>query len=1028
LHHKSTILFLFLALWVALCAGCQAPQASSVPVTPETEALTAAVVAEWHFAHARSALGWKPTHDLTRFTLDGEGLHTRSTGGDPYMVGPAIKLDPAVALHLEIRMRSSKGADGQLFWEGAGQSFNEAASQHFTITADGQWHTYRLDLKGHPAWQGPITRLRLDPSTQADAEISIAYIRVLGTLPAGLTVGRFGPTLGIARAGEPFIVQATVANTGDLPAQDIPLRLEAPVALSTVSTVAEARIALLESSRPITVSWTLQGPAGVYPIRLWQGAHLLAQNTVVVEDLAPAARLTVGEQPLRLIFTRQPFGYGVGTLEWHDGQKWRVAGCLRSLGRIAYRDRQGQDHEAFLYADEGTAGRHAVSFVARHTDEDGTLWTMRAVFQAVPGSPWLRLKYELSADHPVQLLSWAGPEYLAGEGSFGAERESGLFPGLEFLMGAEESSGADFVDPPLNRRYVPHPHKVTIPLMAVTQAGMTTGVMWDPLQAWDGQHDRPAALYASPNTWEGQANHLMRLFVPGATAGLPENRDRLEQPYELPAGKALRLTADLFAGPARDPLAPLEVWLASRPQPVLPELPSLGRTPQEALRLCLDNYTTVTWVASARGWRYALHDPWGPGSDTAIALHLWVSSLGGKVAEKTARGWREMVRASLASPPVGGQPNQWFYRPALLLHTAQPAMAMRQFVEEALAMAGRQRPDGSWGFVPVAGGPARGFGLAGDTSNGYSATFAFPILYVARISGHLRLVEAGLKALAYLERQPLRPEGAQTWELSLHVPDLLASAWVSQAFLEGYRLTGEVRYLELAQRWALAGLPFVYLWNPPDRPVMRYTTIPVFGASNYVFPWFGRPVMWNGLDYAIGLQGLAAELEDAGVPPLLDWRHLAEGITLAAAQMQPATGPYRGMYPDAWDVVAGGEAYTWWLTPSYLAHNLLLLQGEEGVQVHTRILSLDGQRLHISAAMPILATEVEDGAVTVRVRYHRGETAAILFAPLQKAPAQVRVNGQPVPATSPWESFAEGLLVVKIPFTDGDMGTVTVVP
>ncbi|MCL5995519.1 MAG: hypothetical protein M1546_05615, partial [Chloroflexi bacterium] len=117
----------------------------------------------------------------------------------------------------------------------------------------------------------------------------------------------------------------------------------------------------------------------------------------------------------------------------------------------------------------------------------------------------------------------------AGEGSFGPARESGLFPGLEFLTGAEQSSGTDFADPPANRRYVPHPNKITIPFMAVNAevadppAGcwcklwlvtaacgrvpmgsaqpqhVTTGLIWDPLQRWDGIHDRPAALFASPN-------------------------------------------------------------------------------------------------------------------------------------------------------------------------------------------------------------------------------------------------------------------------------------------------------------------------------------------------------------------------------------------------------------------------------------------------------------------------------------------------------------------------------------------------
>jgi hypothetical protein len=381
----------------------------------------------------------------------------------------------------------------------------------------------------------------------------------------------------------------------------------------------------------------------------------------------------------------------------------------------------------------------------------------------------------------------------------------------------------------------------------------------------------------------------------------------------------------------------------------------------------------------------------------------------------------------LERPPVGGQPNQWFYEPALLLHLASPPSAFRKFLDMPLSRAAQQRADGTWAFTPTSTAPGRPFGATGDTSNGYVATHAFPVLYAARITGNQQLREAGLKALAYLEKQPLRPEGAQTWELSLHVPDLLASAWVTQSFLEGYRLTGEPHYLDLAQRWAEAGLPFVYLWNPPDRPVMRYTTIPVFGASNYTSPWFGRPVMWNGLDYAIGLQGLAAELEAAGIPALLDWRRVAEGITVAAAQMQPESGPYLGMYPDAWDVVAGTEAYTWWLTPSYLMQNLLMLQGNDDAQVRTRIIVVGGQAIHVNTVGRLVSADAakrtsQGNALTLKLRYHAGETSAVMLSPLKAAPARVEVNGKAIPADAPWSGAAPTwgyeaeMLVVRVPF------------
>jgi len=787
----------------------------------------------------------------------------------------------------------------------------------------------------------------------------------------------------------------------------------------------------IAAGETVTATWSLILPGGSHSLTISEGGRQMADALAlaVAEDAAPGGKndATLAGKLVQLVFARNSFGYGPGWLMRRTASGWQAAGRIRSLGQLVYLDRGGAERQAAFFAPEAEMQDGSLAFTARHRDEDGVTWTAQVKFETQEAAPWINASYELSADGPAKLLSWSGPELYVGEGMPSYRRESALFPGLEFLTGDEQSSGTDYVDASVAARYVPHPNKITIPLMAATGGGTSAGLMWDPLQAWDSAgHDRPAALFASPNRWEGQANHLMRLFAPGMTAGLQENQDRLSKPYDLAAGQTLKLGAKLFAAPSGDWLTPLDVWSQAYG---LPEVQPRPRPDADSIGLSQRNYTEITWVPDARGWHYALHDPWGPGSNPAIALHLWLSTLDGEQPEQTAATWRDMGLSSADTPPAGGQPNPWLYKPLWLMHTGGSADQMQQAVQFSLDIAARQNADGSWPYTPSTSGQYT-FGEAGDSSNGYVSTYAFPVLYMARLTGEPRLVEAGRKALAYLERQPLRPEGAQTWELSLHVPDLLASAWVVQSFVEGYRLTGELRYLDLAQRWALAGLPFVYLWNAGDRDIMRYTTIPVFGASNYIYPWFGRPVMWNGLDYAIGLQALADELDAAGKPLLLDWRKVAEGVTVAAAQMQPAEGPYLGMYPDAWDVVAGTEAYTWWLAPSYLMHNLLLAQDNPGAEVRTRIVGSGGAAVHVSAPGPILVAEEQDGTVTVRVHYHAGETASLLFSPIGGAPARVVVNGQEAQQAGPEDSTApaappaaswtlrDGLLMVRVPFGD----------
>ena len=53
-------------------------------------------------------------------------------------------------------------------------------------------------------------------------------------------------------------------------------------------------------------------------------------------------------------------------------------------------------------------------------------------------------------------------------------------------------------------------------------------------------------------------------------------------------------------------------------------------------------------------------------------------------------------------------------------------------------------------------------------------------------------------------------------------------------------------------------MPFVYLTPPNNKPVGAYSTIPVFGATQFVAPlWIGLPVQWCGLVYGNAIRRFA---------------------------------------------------------------------------------------------------------------------------------------------------------------------------
>jgi len=162
------------------------------------------------------------------------------------------------------------------------------------------------------------------------------------------------------------------------------------------------------------------------------------------------------------------------------------------------------------------------------------------------------------------------------------------------------------------------------------------------------------------------------------------------------------------------------------------------------------------------------------------------------------------------------------------------------------------------------------------------------------------------KALQLLDKQSTLyagtvPRGAQTWEVPLHTPDILASAHMVRAYTLGYIISGEETYLEQARYWAWTGVPFVYIHPPTPGRVGSYATIAVLGATNWKAPlWLGRPVQWCGLVYASALH-LLAQYDPDG-----PWEKIAKGITATGLQMTwpPSDRQRQGLLPDFFDLTS----------------------------------------------------------------------------------------------------------------------------
>ncbi len=154
---------------------------ASKPISVEIDSL--AVNANgyaWEFELDGDTEGWFAWNQMTSLQAGKGLLLTQSTGSDPYMGSPGIAADAKELSRIEIRMKVSAGNVAQLFFVTDSDSqTDETKSLPFAVAADGQFHTYTLDMSAVPSWNGTIQQIRFDPiDTQSIVEID--YIRLIG--------------------------------------------------------------------------------------------------------------------------------------------------------------------------------------------------------------------------------------------------------------------------------------------------------------------------------------------------------------------------------------------------------------------------------------------------------------------------------------------------------------------------------------------------------------------------------------------------------------------------------------------------------------------------------------------------------------------------------------------------------------------------------------------------------------------------------------------------------------------------------
>ena len=241
-------------------------------------------------------------------------------------------------------------------------------------------------------------------------------------------------------------------------------------------------------------------------------------------------------------------------------------------------------------------GESIVLLTSEERDEDGVLWSYEARFSLSEESRRLKVEYNLTADKERELTVFNGPILYAGDGAFGERKTAALFPGLEFLETGEASSSSRDVAPPNNNRLVPHPYKITIPLMAVEHKKTLIGLVWDALETWDGKHNMPSAAFASPNWHNHQRNHLMGLFLPSVPEWVNENNLTASTPYRLKANQPLTIKAQIIIDGNASILDAMSHWTDAYD---VPEPLKAPRSDKEEILLSRYGFMQTVWDEEA---------------------------------------------------------------------------------------------------------------------------------------------------------------------------------------------------------------------------------------------------------------------------------------------------------------------------------------------------------------------------------------------------------------------------------------------
>jgi uncharacterized repeat protein (TIGR01451 family) len=211
------------------------------------------------FDFTKGAQGWQPVNGTT-LGFNARGASLEMPAAESFLLGPPVQIRADEQSYVSLRLAVNQGLRGTLFF--ATDKAHGLHSVTFPLEADGQEHTYNLDLLAAKDWRGQIIALGVRPSDGGNAKASLRSLKVSDEPqgPPQLKVVSFGLEDALPRVGLPATLTAIISNTGGETASNVQATVTLPEGLQLLSaSPSPSRVATLGFDEEARFTWKIEG-------------------------------------------------------------------------------------------------------------------------------------------------------------------------------------------------------------------------------------------------------------------------------------------------------------------------------------------------------------------------------------------------------------------------------------------------------------------------------------------------------------------------------------------------------------------------------------------------------------------------------------------------------------------------------------------------------------------------------------------------------------------------------------------------